>query len=319
MKPFLRFVEDGLATVLDHLRPSHADARQTVLAARLTEELDRLMERQQTGDGSDFWRGVCSELRALATAGDPLFFMRWPPIEATMVHRASLWTYKAWWLLRRSPAWQTAWRPALGHPQLGHPSPFPPMMSTNAMTIEHASHLARFRHELGTPLEDTDCIVEFGGGYGSMCRLVRALGFRGTYIIFDLPPILALQRYYLGLHGIGADETGAAPVWLCPDLDGIKTWLDRTRPARVSLMSTWALSEMPIAVRNRVAGFFDLPRCTKALLAYQPSFEGIDNRGYFSGLQEQTADRWSWLETPVELWRRPPSPGDSRYVFGLRR
>ena len=56
-----------------------------------------------------------------------------------------------------------------------------------------------------------DVIVEFGGGYGSMCRLVRKLGFKGRYVIFDLRPILALQKYYLGLHGVeaGYDLTAA--------------------------------------------------------------------------------------------------------------
>jgi hypothetical protein len=55
---------------------------------------------------------------------------------------------------------------------------------------------------------DTDCIIEFGGGFGSMCRLVHALGFRGQHIIFDLPPVWALQRYYLRLHGIEVDDSG---------------------------------------------------------------------------------------------------------------
>jgi hypothetical protein len=72
---------------------------------------------------------------------------------------------------------------------------------------------------LGSCLHDADCIVEFGGGFGSMCRLIGALGFRGRYVIFDLPPVLALQRYYLGLHGIEADDSGRADVWLCPALD----------------------------------------------------------------------------------------------------
>jgi hypothetical protein len=95
----------------------------------------------------------------------------------------------------------------------------PPMFSTNAMAMEHALHLFRFHSRLGSYLHDADCIVEFGGGFGSMCRLIGALGFRGRYVIFDLPPVLALQRYYLGLHGIEADDSGRADVWLCPALD----------------------------------------------------------------------------------------------------
>ena len=66
------------------------------------------------------------------------------------------------------------------------------------------------------------------------------------------------------------------------DLDSIMAWLSRDNPARVSLMSTWALSEMPMAVRDRIEPFFGLGATKKALLAYQPSFEGNDNEERFS-------------------------------------
>jgi hypothetical protein len=152
-----------------------------------------------------------------------------------------------------------------------------------------------------------------------MCRLTQALGFRGRYVIFDLPPVLALQRYYLGLHGIGADVTEQADVWLCPDLDKIMAWISRDKPARVSLMSTWALSEMPMSVRQRIEPFFRVEAATKALLAYQPIFEGNDNRLYFRDLKARTADRWSWAELPVDPSPKPPVPSDSLYLFGQAR
>jgi hypothetical protein len=193
------------------------------------------------------------------------------------------------------------------------------MLSTSAMSIEHAGHLFRFRQFAARDLYDADCIIEFGGGFGSMCRLVRALGFRGRYIVFDLPPVLALQRYFLGLNGIEATLDAPSNTWLCPDLSEIRTELARSRPNRVSLISTWALSEMPLAIRHEIEAFFALPAACMALLAYQPSFEGNDNHAWFHGLMERTGDRWRWNERPVDTVDRPPIPGDSLYVFGVAR
>lgn len=318
LRDLFRFSENALATILDWFdRPPSPE--QAALARRLTDDLNELRLAQRTGDGSSFWQGICGELHRLAAADDPRYFMRWPPIAATMVHGAALETIRTWWALRRTPDWRRVWRPALRHPQFGHPPPFAPMLSSNAMAIEHASHLYRFQQVIGTTLPNSDCIIEFGGGFGSMCRLVRALGFRGQYIIFDLPPIAALQRYYLGLHGIDADVSETKSVWLCDDLDRMLEWTGRRGPGQVSLISTWALSEMPMTVRNRIEMFFRQDACTNALLAYQPAFEGNDNHAYFSGLMARTGARWSWQRVPVPISGGPPSPADSQYLFGIVR
>jgi hypothetical protein len=301
------------------LRKTPPSRAETALAECLTGELKALLGAHRTGEASDFWQGICGELHRLATTDDPRYFMRWPPIGATMVHGAGPTTLRALWIMYRSPTWRAQWRPALWHTQHGHPPPFAPMPSTNAMAIEHASHLWRFHRHQGFFLHDTDCIVEFGGGFGSMCRLAHALGFRGQYIIFDLPPVLALQRYYLGLHGIEADDSGNANVWLCSSLDSIMARVSGTSLERVSLMSTWALSEMPMAVRRRIEPFFELEAADKALFAYQPSFEGTDNRDYFRGLMTRTSNRWVWGELPVDPSEESPTSHDSLYMFGRRR
>ncbi len=317
-RPAFRFVENGLATVMD-MRKTPPNQTEAALAERLESDLMALLQAHTSGEASAFWQGICLELHRLATTDDPRYFMRWPPIGATMVHGAGMTTLRALWMMQRSPAWRLQWQPALRHTQHGHPPPFAPMLSTNAMAIEHASHLWRFHRLLGVHLQDTDCIVEFGGGFGSMCRLVHALGFRGQYIIFDLPPVLALQRYYLGLHGIAAADTGDTSVWLCSDLGSIMSRLGGSSFQRVSLMSTWALSEMPMAVRQRVEPFLQLKAADKALFAYQPAFEGADNRDYFRNLMARTADVWAWREQPVDLSDKLPTVQDSLYMFGQRR
>src|SRR5579859_4559312 len=148
LRPVFRFVENGIATVMD-LQKTAPSRSEAALAERLADDLSSLLRGQQAGEASDFWQNICAELHQLATTDDPRYFMRWPPIGATMVHGASPTTLRALWMMHQSPMWRSQWRPALRHAQHGHPPPFAPMLSTNAMAIEHASHLWRFHRHQG--------------------------------------------------------------------------------------------------------------------------------------------------------------------------
>ncbi|MFL5283564.1 MAG: hypothetical protein ACJ8AW_21880 [Rhodopila sp.] len=242
--------------------------------------------------------------------------MEWPAVRATMVHGANPTTFKMLMMLRRSADWRTRWAPALRHPQHGHPPSFAPMLSTNAIAIEHAAHLFRFRQHTARDLFDTDCIIEFGGGFGSMCRLMRALGFRGRYIIFDLPPILALQRYYLGMHGIDASLSAGTQTALHFELGAIREDLEQAGRGRLSLISSWALTEMPLSLRQQIEPFFSLEPASLALVSYQPSFEKTDNYVYFRGLAERLRERWHWEEYPVDPTAKELRPGDHPICLG---
>jgi hypothetical protein len=321
MHRLIRFVEDGIASLMD-LRPHTPTSREAALARRLATDLRAIAEADETGTGSDFWRATCRALVTLATENDPLFFMRWEPIRATMVHGATPWIIASWWRLRHSADWRAKWAPALRHKQYGHAPPFPPMPATNAIAIEHASHLFHFREATGEAFHDAQCVVEFGGGYGSMCRLIHALGFRGSYFIFDLPHVLALQRYYLALHGIDTETNSVNPasgVRLVADLDTLTHLIDNITAPHFSAISTWALSEMPLSLRKRIEPILQRSGCRKILLSYQARFEGNDNRAYFTALASRASASVKWMDIPVGERSAPTSPFASFYLFGMRR
>ena len=214
---------------------------QEALARRLVADLTAASA--QADGASAFWRDICLDLRQRAGSEDPRYFMRWEPVRATMVHGAAPITFRMLRMLRRSEAWRRVWAPALRHKPHGHPPPFPPMLSTSAMSIEHAGHLFRFRQIAAHHLYDADCIIEFGGGFGSMCRLVRALGFRGRYIVFDLPPgtrapalLPGAERHrgntrcpfeHLAMPRPIRNPNGAGPLPAEPDLPDFDLGLER--------------------------------------------------------------------------------------------
>ena len=301
---FLRKAQDLLATLGDvFARP--ATHEQMQLAERLRTDLRDLTSVAQ--DQLPFWRATTEQLLRHVENEDPRYFMRWPPIAGTMVPNNTPYALAAYRALRRRPDWHGKWKHAVIHRNFGHGPPFLANPRSSAITVEHATHLVRFKDATGRDLIDCAGIAEFGGGFGSMCRLTTRLGFRGRHVIFDLPPILALQRYFLGLHSIAAGYDRAERIVLASGLETVAA----TIPRDTALISTWALSEMPIGLREQIERFLRDDRTTVAMLAYQHAFEGIDNKAWFAGLMQRNQDLWDWHKVAFDA--------NSDYLFGIRR
>ncbi len=153
--------------------------------------------------------------------------------------------------LRRRPDWRLRWRPALRESTAGRPRPFHLYPKSSGNLIHQAYHLCRFEEVTGLSLP-TLPYVEFGGGYGSLCRLFHQMGFAGTYVIFDLPEVWALQRFFLKTLGIPALKardvrgpvSGAVTI---SDLDDL-TRVPRARPPGLAaFVAQWSLGEVPVA------------------------------------------------------------------------
>lgn len=298
-----RRVSNLIATWRDLFAPP-ATQEQRALA----DDLQRDLAALQTGTGQQlpFWQSTWQAILQESRNGDPLYFMRWPPIAATMVNGTTAFSARALLRLRRSADWKTVWKPAITHKLYGYGPPFLPYGKTNANTVMHAAHLLHFAATTGQSWLEHDVILECGGGYGSMCRLVRALGFRGRYVIFDLPPVLALQKYYLGLHGVQAGFDSRAANLLCATLDSAAAAFG----GRIAMMSTWAMSEMPPPLREQIAALLDDPRLQAALFTYQNRFEGLDNAAWFAAMAQARQPAWRWARTEIDA--------SSDYLVGVR-
>lgn len=257
------------------------------------------------------WRKFSTMLRERILADDPRQFLTWEVIRSNMGYRANT---RELAFLRNSRHWNE-WRAGLGEPSSINPHPFFAWPETSENTVRQAFHLAQFRRTTGTRLTDADVIVDFGGGYGGMARLVQALGFKGTYIIFDWPEFLALQRFYLTLAGVSAPilrdpkDVSAPAIVQVSDLDQLRTVIDGLPAnARKALIATWSLSEAPVALRDQI---FATVRPDDCLLTYQERFAGVLNRPYFSKLSLDHP-RISWYEYPMSY-----IPAEkNRYLIG---
>jgi len=247
------------------------------------------------------WEAKRRELRHFLAAENPDSFMRWPPVRTTMVKRGHRPVSVELRHMRRRADWRTRWRPAVQEMTLGGPRPFPRLPTTSANALHLAYHLCRFEEVTGIRADATTFVLEFGGGYGGLCRLVHRLGFRGRYVIFDLPELGALQRFYLGHAPVPVstpdDARPQAGVVTVSAVDELATIL-KTRPPGIGLfIATWSLGEVPLALRDRV---FPLVTGFDAfLLGYTARFADIDNRVAFERWRHRLPGlAWTELALP---------------------
>jgi hypothetical protein len=254
------------------------------LRADLAEAHDRTDERR--GPATDSWVQHQRDIAKLLMAHDPRYFLRWSPIAGTMfVDDADFLGFELS-ALRAASDWGDTWAKALVESRAGCPPSSRRLPSSSGNLIHHAFHLLQLTAEYGIRIGDLKTIFEFGGGYGSMCRLCWNLGFRGRYVIFDLPLFSALQRYYLRSLGIPVSAVDPvmgtdANVFCFSQMDRLEAFLAAAPLApATAFIATWSLSEAPPEARESF-----LPCVSSAnyyVIAYQDRFGDIDNSAYFA-------------------------------------
>lgn len=288
----------------------------------LQERLVAAMRREAAalGDAAvetiDLWDGLRADFRARLLADDPAGFLHWPPVQQTMVMRSHRRAMASLAHLRARPDWRRRWSAAVRETTLGHPRPLPRCPWSSGNLLFHAYHLCRFEEATGRPLESMRTIVEFGGGYGLLCRLAHELGFRGTYVLFDLPEVAVLQRFYLRHQGIDASEARDAAwpdrgVVTVVDLARLQALLRGGRLDHAAFVAIGSLSEAPLALREALLA--DLAVFDAFLVFYAAQHDALDNRAHFATWRAALPEH-DWHDIEVPHLAKAAS-----YLFGRRR
>lgn len=130
---------------------------------------------------------------------------------------------------------------------------------TSSNTVHQMYHLLRYEEATGRRLSDAGTIVEWGGGFGALIRLiVRMSSGSPTSVIIDTPVFSALQWLYLGsvlgeAQVVVHRQGPVRPVHGCVNVVPIGLVKDMEVDADV-FISNWALNEsMPAAQHDVVA------------------------------------------------------------------
>jgi hypothetical protein len=300
------------------MRTSGATPRELELVRELRDGCRRLPARPVSDDSqaANTWASLVNHFRHLVATEDPRQFLAWDHLHTMFVGNADFVGPELEHLKSRGD-WEGRWREAVRESEVGHPLRFPSYPQSSGNLLHHAYHLSQFEEATGARVDDFDMVFEFGGGYGSMCRLFHKLGFKGRYVIFDFAEFSLLQQFFLKSVGVPvrdvnalvAGEHGAATV---SDPARLKELLPAlTGKSRASLfVATWSLSETPAELRREVipltSGF------NAFLLAYQERFGEMDNDQFFEEWKKSRPDV-EWRGGPIEHL-----PGSS-YLFGRAR
>lgn len=165
-------------------------------------------------------------------------------------------------------------------PVPGHP------IETSSNTVHQMYHLLRYQEGAAEQVRDVGTVVEWGGGFGSLTRLlVRLHGNEPTVVLIDTPVFSAVQWLYLSatlgpdrvvLHSRAPVRPVAGAVNIVPI--GLVEHLEVSADL---FISNWALNESTPAAQRDVAArdWFGAPRLLLAMHAGDPFAETVRSCG----------------------------------------
>ncbi|GAH72386.1 unnamed protein product, partial [marine sediment metagenome] len=211
--------------------------------------------------------------------------------------------------LKSQPNWEWFKNAMINEVPVFYPEPYFAYRPTNSNTVHHAYHIAQLLKYTNININKLSTVFEFGGGYGNMCRLFFNLGFKGNYMIFDLPIFNELQKYYLlslempvvsdSIEGMDKNNN----IILMSD---IKNILDDFCNKGL-FIATWSISEVPIYFRKKIFKIIGNPDYFS--LAYQNNFEEVDNVKYFKSFCAEKKN-YLWHDFEIEHLK------GNRYLIG---
>ena len=225
------------------------------------------------------WADYAAELERALLPVPPWAFLRVPVVAATMLpHSARARRLQLQYLRSRRDGDEL--ERLLREDPVGRPVLVPPY-PTSANRVHVLTHIERFAEATGVDPASVGSVVEWGGGYGALCRAWRLLNRGATYTILDLPIVSALQWLYLGsVLGEDAVVLHDAPAEPVPGRVNLMP-ADPSAPVSADLfISTWALSESPPELQDAVTagGFFG---ARHLLLAYRRDARDFPGSAHF--------------------------------------
>jgi len=214
-----------------------------------------------------FWQAAVNSIKSIIDEGDFTSFINSPMVRQTMFSGNSGYvTDELNWLntTETGKNYQHLFNQDEKVPLDTHY----PGFSVCGNSIHHIFHLAYYDFIMSKGL-DSASVMEFGGGYGNLCRLYKILNPTATYIIIDLPEITKMQKIYLEKMGLkvntfsGKIIPGIINLVSILDMDSLNTKVDL-------FITTWALSE----ATKEAQDFMLLKKyygAEKALMAFQKS------------------------------------------------
>jgi hypothetical protein len=248
------------------------------------------------------WQDRADQLAELLRIGNRHSFAEWGVVRRGMTIGETQHVLRQLRYLQSLRDWDMRWKPAIRETDVGGHRRCRSYRESSGTLIRHAYYLAQTETLTGIKANGYDFVFEFGGGYGSLCRLFHNLGFKGKYLLYELEPFCELQRYFLGALGLpvcNAREFAASEpcILSVSDFDVLTELLRWAEHKRAMFIATWSLSETPQLTRMKILPLVE--NFEAYLLIYQRVFEGINNQHEF-GIWSRSLAQTDWRCWEVE-------------------
>ncbi len=270
------------------LRARHEGKRWRALAERFPDVLASM-------DGMDLgpwvtplWEGFNAKMQASLEPVPPMRFLRESVIRQSMfVDVRGEWLNAQMELLSGHFGAERLSELVAESP-VGDPPLCDATLMTSHNTVHHLAHLARYEQQTGSQLAACSTVLEWGGGYGNLCRLVHKMSPDiERYVIVDTPLFGALQWLYLSMTlgedrvslwtGKGEPPAKGVVIVPVPEVPELDVSVDL-------LLSTWAISECSPYAQDYVSGARDWFGAERLLLAFQASNAQLPEAGRLDGI-----------------------------------
>jgi hypothetical protein len=257
-----------------HNRPAPADVFPE-LAARFQQQYHAVRELTDERYVRSDWAERNAELERDLLPVPAADFLRHPAIRYQMFVDERVLPHELPFVRSRLPDDVLLLEDAVGGPPTVALAPNGIRTSSN--TVHQLYHLLRYEHETGRRLQDAGTIVEWGGGFGSLMRLIfRMHGGCPTCVVIDTPIFSAVQWLYLSAV-LGEEHIvlhGSRPVRLVGghiNLVPIGCVSDMAVTADL-FISNWALNESTQEAQDDVVarGWFGARSLLLAMHAHHP-------------------------------------------------
>lgn len=307
VKNIIRKIRRSFFKIPDfNLKPATPYENTLIDEIRNTFENLPLMTIEDSESSTAYWAKSMNRLKELVMKNEPRNFLKWDVILETMFVTNASYISKEFSEIKKHHLYNNRWKKAIIENTMGNPNRYLHLNGSSGNLIHHCYHIKNFEEKNETSVNNFDFVFEFGGGYGSMCRLFNNLNYNGKYLIFDLPAFSAIQKYYLKSLNLNViDEEDffnplSKGVLCISDIEKLKVILNKINTLddiNSLFIATWSISETPLELRNDVIPLVE--KFDSFLIAYQSKFQTIDNIKYFNDFVKRNS-RKTWKNWEIK-------------------
>lgn len=231
---------------------------------------------------SEYWKYVLMKMYSYSIKKKCTEILRWDIVNET-IHLPNRFETNEWYKqLRNDADWEDRWEVVCREDEIGKPIKFEADFKTSPTMVQNAYHLMVLSKMANKRCLSYDIILEIGGGYGSFYKTIRNDGFIGKYYIYDIQPMVELQKAYL------YDVANVDPSILLDNIEFLSSVeqleieMQGLKGKKILTVAFWSLSEMPIYIRQRIMRCLLELRNVDFFMSYQKQFLKYDNFSYFS-------------------------------------